>query len=443
VTARRAGTVRAEELEQRILRRIPGGTQLVSKRPELQAPGSWPRFYSHAKGVQTWDLAGKQYVDMGTTGIGTCVLGFADDDVDGAVRDAIESGSMSSLNCIEDLELADLLCELHPWAEMVRYTRTGGEALTVAVRIARASTRRAVVAFCGYHGWHDWYLAANLATDDALDRHLLPGLDPGGVPAQLRGTAIPFAYGDLGALESVVRSHGSDLAAIVMEPARGRHPEAGYLQGVRELADRAGAVLVFDEVTSGLRVNSGGIHLTYGVNPDIAVLAKALGNGYPMAAVIGIGRVMSAAEGTFISSTYWTERIGPVAAIATLRKHRSHDVGRHLVAIGTLVQEGWRREAAEAKLDVTVGGIPPLSAISFGGEDGQAVATLFTQLMLDEGFLAGRAFYPSFSHQIEHVDAYLASVRRVFSLLSDAVARSEVRKHLKGPVAHAGFKRLV
>jgi glutamate-1-semialdehyde 2,1-aminomutase len=430
-------------MEQRILHRIPGGTQLLSKRPELQAPGSWPRFYSRGKGVQTWDLEGNQFIDMGTTGIGTCVLGFADDDVDAAVRDAIASGSMSSLNCVEDLELADLLCELHPWAEMVRYTRTGGEALVVAVRIARASTHRSMVAFCGYHGWHDWYLAANLGKDDALDGHLLPGLDPGGVPRQLRGTAIPFAYGDLAALESVVNTHGADLAAIVMEPARGRHPAPGYLQGVKQLANRSGAVLVFDEVTSGLRVNTGGIHLTYGVHPDIAVLAKALGNGYPMAAVIGVGRVMAAAQETFISSTYWTERIGPVAAIATLRKHRSFDVGAHLVAIGTMVQEGWRREAADAELDVEVAGIPPLSSLSFGGEDGQAVATLFTQLMLDEGFLAGRAFYPSLSHQLEHVDAYLASVRRVFAHLQVAIARGEVRKELKGPVAHTGFTRLV
>lgn len=433
----------AEDLEQRVLKRIPGGTQLISKRPELFAPGSWPRFYSRAKGVQTWDLAGKQYIDMGTTGIGTCVLGFADDDVDAAVRSAIDSGSMSTLNCIEDLELADLLCELHPWAEMVRYARTGGEAMAVAVRIARASTRRSLVAFCGYHGWHDWYLAANLAHDDALDGHLLPGLDPGGVPRQLKGTAVPFPYGDLDALESVARSHGSDLAAIVMEPARGRHPQPGYLQGVREIASRIGAVLVFDEVTSGLRVTTGGIHLTYGVNPDIAVLAKALANGYPMAAVIGVGKVMSAAEETFVSSTYWTERIGPVAALATLRKHRANNVGHHLVAIGTLVQEGWRREAAAAKLDVVVAGIPPLASIAFSGPDGQAVATLFTQLMIDEGFLAGRAFYPSLSHQLEHVDAYLSAVRRVFAELAESVARGDVHKRLKGPVAHTGFKRLV
>ena len=443
MSMRPTDVARSDELEQRTLRRIPGGTQLLSKRPELQAPGSWPRFYSRAKGVQTWDLDGKQYIDMGTTGIGTCVLGFADEDVDGAVREAIDSGSMSTLNCVEDLELADLLCELHPWAEMVRFARTGGEAMAIAVRIARARTRRTVVAFCGYHGWHDWYLAANIAYEDALRGHLLPGLEPAGVPGQLRGTSVPFAYEDLPALEAVAGAHGADLAAIVMEPARGRHPQPEYLQGVRQIADQVGAVLVFDEITSGLRVTTGGIHLTYGVNPDIAVLAKALANGYPMAAVIGTGHVMSAAEETFISSTYWTERIGPAAALATLRKHRAKDVGSHLIAIGSLVQEGWRREAAAANLDVTVSGIPPLASISFGGDDGQAAATLYTQLMLEEGFLAGRAFYPSLAHDHEHVDSYLTSVRRVFAALSEAISKGEVRRRLNGPVAHIGFRRLV
>jgi glutamate-1-semialdehyde aminotransferase len=433
----------AEDLERRTLARIPGGTQLLSKRPEMFAPGQWPRFYLRAKGVRTWDLDGNEYVDMSTSGIGTCVLGFADDDVDAAVHDAVEAGSMSTLNCVEELELADLLCELHPWADMVRYARGGGEALAVAVRIARTAMRRAVVAFCGYHGWHDWYLAANLAEDDALAGHWLPGLDPAGVPRALRGTALPFGYGDLTGLEAILESNRGEVAAIVMEPARGRHPPHGFLEGVRDLATESGAVLVFDEVTSGLRVNTGGIHLRYAVAPDLAVLAKALGNGYPIAAVIGVGSVMSAAQRAFVSSTYWTERIGPVAALATLRKHRRNDVGAHLTRIGERVQDGWRRLGGEHGLGVAVGGIPPLATLSFAGPDGQATATLFTQLMLDRGFLAGRAFYPSLAHADHHVDAYLEAAREVFGLLRDAVAAGDVASRLRGPVAHTGFQRLV
>ena len=229
------------ERERRVLARIPGGAQLLSKRPEQFAPGQWPRHYSRAKGVYTWDLDGHRYVDMSTSGIGTCVLGFADDEVDSAVRDVIANGSMSTLNCIEELELAELLCELHPWADMVRYARSGGEALAIAVRLARAATGRSTVAFCGYHGWHDWYLAANLAGPSSLDGHLLPGLDPGGVPAQLAGTAFGFRYNRLDELEAIVAEH--QLAAVVMEPMREHDPEPGFLPGVAELARRTGAVL--------------------------------------------------------------------------------------------------------------------------------------------------------------------------------------------------------
>jgi glutamate-1-semialdehyde 2,1-aminomutase len=164
---------------------IPGMTQLLSKRPDMFAPGVWPGYFSKAKGVEIWDLDGNRYIDMSIAGIGANVLGYADPDVDAAVRSAIDAGVSSSLNCPEEVELAELLCDLHPWADMVRYARTGGESMAIAVRIARAYTGKDKIAFCGYHGWHDWYLAANLGTENALGEHLLPGLSPIGVPKGL------------------------------------------------------------------------------------------------------------------------------------------------------------------------------------------------------------------------------------------------------------------
>lgn len=429
------------DLERRLLARIPGGTQLLSKRPEQFAPGQWPRFYSRAKGVDVWDLSGRRFVDMSITGVGTCVLGFADDDVNAAVQDAVARGSMSTLNCVEDLILADLLVELHPWAEMVRYTRTGGEAMAVAVRLARAATGRSAVAFCGYHGWSDWYIAANIADSRELDGHLLPGLDPAGVPRELRSTALPFRYNEPEDLRRIVAAHGDDLAAIVMEPVRGNRPDPGFLEEVRRIATAAGAVLVFDEVTSGLRLNTGGAHLTYDVMPDVAVLAKALGNGYPMAAVIGISSVMDAAQRSFVSSSYWTELIGPTAAIATLTKHRALDVGRRLVAVGTRVQQGWAEAAAATGLEIEISGIPPLSHLGFAHHP-QATATLFTQLMLDRGYLTGKAFYASYAHEDSVVASYLDAVHEVFGILADAVAADSVEQQLKGPIAQSGFARL-
>ena len=276
---------------------IPGGNQLLSKRPELFLPDQWPAYYSRAKGVDVWDMDGNRYIDCSHSGVGAPILGYADEEVESAVIEAVKAGSTTTLNCPEEVELAELLLELHPWADMVRYARTGGEIMAVAVRIARASAGRDKIAFCGYHGWHDWYLAANLAGDSTLDGHLLPGLEPAGVPRGLAGTMFPFHYNRIDQLKEIVAEHGPELAAIVMEPARGTGPAEGFLEEVRSIATKIGAVLIFDEVTSAWRMNTGGIHLTYGVVPDVAVFAKALSNGYPMGAIIGTEAVMEAAPG--------------------------------------------------------------------------------------------------------------------------------------------------
>lgn len=433
---------RSLRMQARAQARIPGMTQLLSKRPDRFAPGVWPGYYAKARGVEVWDLDGNRYIDMSIGGIGANVLGYADPDVDAAVRAAIDAGSSSSLNCPEEVELADLLCELHPWAEKVRYARSGGEAMAIAVRIARACTRRDTVAFCGYHGWQDWYLAANLGTENAIGEHLMSGLEPRGVPRGLAGTALPFRYNHPEELEAIVAAHAEDLAAIVLEPIRSAWPEPGFLEKVRQLADRAGAVLVVDEISSGFRLNTGGAHLALGLVPDVAVLSKALGNGYPIAAIIGKGGVMEAAQTTFISSTNWTERIGPAAALATIRKHRRHDASRHLVAIGREVQEGWVRLAAGHDLALHTSGIYPLSHFSFEHPEALALKAYFVQLMLERGFLASNLFYSMFPHTSDHVKAYLAAVDEAFGLLAEAVAKGDLKKRLRGGPATAGFARL-
>lgn len=422
--------------------RIPGGTQLFSKRPELLLPEQWPSYYSRAQGVHVWDLDGNEYVDMSYMGIGACVLGYADPDVDAAAKGAIDSGSMCTLNCPEEVELAELLCELHPWAHMVRYARTGGEAMAIAVRIARARNRKEKIVFCGYHGWHDWYLAANLGEGDALDGHLLPGLNPAGVPRSLIHTAFPFHYNKIEELEAIISGHRDDIAAIVMEPVRNYEPGPGFLEHVREAATASGAVLIFDEVSSGWRLRTGGAHLLYGVAPDIAVFAKAMSNGYPMAAIIGIGDVMQAAQDSFISSTNWTERTGPAAALATIRKHRNCNASEHLIRIGKLVQAGWKSAAERHGLRVSISGIPPLAHFSFDYENGQAIRTLFTQEMLHKGFLATNAFYASYAHQDRHIESFLDALDEIFALIAKAIKGNEVEKLLRGPIAHSGFRRL-
>ncbi len=429
------------QLYQRAKEIIPGAAQLLGKRAEMYLPDQWPAYYSRAQGCEVWDLEGRRYIDCTMVGIGTSVLGYADPDVEAAVIAAVKAHPMTTLNPPEDVELAELLLELHPWAEMVTYCRTGGEMMAKAIRIARAATGRDEIAFCGYHGWHDWYLAVNLGGDE-LKGHLLAGLEPAGVPRGLAGTMHPFDFNDLDALAAVVDAHGSKLAAIVMEPVRGVEPTPGFLEGVRNLANKCGAVWLLDEITAGFRMNTGGMHQVYGVEPDMVTYAKTMSNGFPMAAAIGRRSVMDAAQKTFISSAYWTEKIGPAAAVATLKKHRAVDAGKQLVAIGQRVQAGWKAAADKAGLPIKVSGIPPLASFSIDHPEAPALVTLFIQDLLDRGYLAADRFYANLKHEDAHVLGYLEAVEASFTHLVEAIEQGNIADRLRGPVKHTGFKRL-
>jgi len=421
---------------------IPGGTQLLSKRPEMFLPEQWPAYFKRAKGVEVWDLDGNKFIDMSLMGVGACTLGYADDDVDEAVKRVLDLGVVATLNSPEEVELAELLLKLHPWASMVRYARSGGEAMAIAVRIARAYVKKDKIAFCGYHGWHDWYLAANLADDKNLDGHLLPGLEPLGVPRCLGGTAIPFSYNRIEELEKIVKEE--DVGVIVMEPIRHHKPENDFLRKVKQIADEIGAVFIFDEISSGWRMNIGGAHDLYKVYPDIVVYAKAMSNGYPMAAIVGTKEVMDVAQNSFISSTSWTERVGPTAAMATIDKMIKNNVPSHLCKIGDLIIDGWGKLAKEHNISMEIlNAVPPLATFAFDyGEDSQALHTLFTQEMLEREFLASKSVYVSYSHDEEHIEKYLENVDATFRTLKKAIENNKIYDSLKGPVAHKGFRRL-
>jgi len=419
---------------------IPGGSQLLSKRSEMFLPEQWPSYYKKAKGIEIWDLDGNKFIDMSYMGIGSCVLGYADQDVNKKVKEVVDSGNMATLNSPEEVELAELLIKIHPWADMVRYARTGGEAVTVAIRIARAYTNKSKVAFCGYHGWHDWYLSSNLSSKKNLIGHLLPGLNPNGVPRELINTAIPFHYNKIEELENIIKKH--DIGTIIMEPSRHEEPKDDFLQKVRKIANKTKSVLIFDEISSGFRRNVGGVHLLYGVIPDIAVFGKAISNGYPMSVVIGKKKIMQAAQETFISSTYWTERIGPIATLATIKKMKDKKVPEHLNSIGKMIGEGWKKIADKHNIDIEINGPNPLINFSFQYDNAQEIKTLFTQEMLKKGFLATTTVYVSYSHTKKNVKDYLIAVDEVFCVISKAIKQNKVKKLLKGPVAHKGFERL-
>lgn len=405
-------------------------------------PELWPSYYKRAHGCEIWDLDGRRYYDMSNMGVGSCILGYADPDVDNAVKKAVDQGTMTTLNCPEEVDLAEVLCGIHCWADMARYARCGGEAMSIAVRIARAKTGKDLVLFCGYHGWHDWYLAANLAGDKSLDGHLLQGLAHKGVPRGLKKTAMPFSYNDTQGFLKLMKKHNDRIAAVVMEPLRNEYPKDGFLTVIRDTTKKEGIVFIIDEITAGWRLTAGGAHLVLGVSPDMAVFAKGMSNGYSMAAIIGKSDVMGAAQETFISSTYWTERIGPAAAIATIKKIKDKDVPAHLMKVGKRVQDGWMRLAKEHGLTISVSGILPLGHFSFKYQNPLVLKTLFTQEMLKGGFLASTGFYASYAHKDRHVDAYLVAVCRAFNIVKKAVESNKPEKYLKGPVCHSGFTRL-
>lgn len=421
---------------------IPGGTQLLSKRPEMFLPEHWPSYFQKAKGCEIWDLDGNKLIDMYSMGIGSCVLGYADADVNKAVKKVIDEGNMCTLNSPEEVELAELLLKLHPWAAKVRYARTGGEAMAQAVRIARAHTGKDKLAFAGYHGWHDWYLAANLADNKNLDNHLISGLEPRGVPRALKGTSLPFHYNKIEELEKIV-SENKNIGVIVLEPIRYQEPKNGFLQKVRKIADSINAVLIFDEVSSGFRFNIGGAHLKYGVYPDIAVFAKSMSNGYPMAAIIGRKEVMESAQGTFISSTYWTERTGPAAAIATIKKMIKNKVPEKIEKTGKYLIDNLTRISKKHSIKMEITGLPALIHFSFQyGKQNLAVQTLFTQEMLRQGFIASCGIYVSYVFKKNQVDRYLKAIDKTFAVLKTAIDENKVNNLLKGPIARAGFERL-
>jgi glutamate-1-semialdehyde 2,1-aminomutase len=429
-----------QKLWKRAKQVIPGGNMLLSKRAEMFLPDQWPTYFSKAKGCKVWDLDGNEYIDMHIMGIGTNILGYGHPEVDAAVQQTVSDGNMSTFNCPEEVYLAEKLIELHPWADMVRFARSGGEANAIAIRIARATTGKDKVAICGYHGWHDWYLSANLGGDASLDGHLLPGLQPNGVPRNLKDTVFPFNYNNYAELEALTIAH--DIGVIKMEVVRNMGPEDNFLHKVRKLATDRGIVLIFDECTSGFRETYGGLHKKYGVEPDMAMFGKALGNGYGITAIIGKREVMESAQTSFISSTFWTERIGPTAALKTLEvmgRINSWDI---ITKTGLNIRHGWQNLADKHGLKISHWGLAALTGFTFQSDNALAYKTLITQEMLAKGYLAGNSVYVCIDHTPNIVANFFEALDPIFALIKQCEEGGDVISLLKGPICHGGFRRL-
>lgn len=424
--------------------KISGGTGLLAKRAHLFDPQTWPSYFSRVKGVDAWDLDGRRFTDF-TGGVGAILLGHADGEVNAAVHRRVNLGSYATLASPDEVVLADVLLGLHPWADKVRYARGGGEALGLAVRIARAATGKSGVAFCGYHGWQDWYLAANLGDDAALDGHLLPGLQPLGVPRELAGTAVPFRYNDLESFRAALAKLEGRLAAVVMEPMRSEFPRDGFVQQVMEACHAAGAVFMLDEVTSGWRFGFPGAAPGLGIEPDVAVYAKAMSNGFPCGAIVGKAAVMDAADQSFISSSYWTDGVGTAAALACVAKMQREGVQARVWELGTLLQNSLREVAARhAALQIKIGGMPCAPSIAFGlGADSAAAKVLMIRRMLERGHLFSSQLYAMWPHTEAKIAAAMEAWDESLTLVAKTHERGALKAEAGVPDAPQGFTRLV
>lgn len=424
---------------------IPGGNQLLSKRPEMFLPKLWPSYYKKSKDIKIWDLNNRCYEDFSIMSIGQCSLGYSNREVNIAVTRAINSGSTSTLNSEEEVKLADSLIKIHNGMDMVRFGKTGGEACAMAVRIARASTGRSKIIASGYFGWHDWYLASNLKNKKSLDNLLLPGLDTAGVPKELRGTTLALKYGDIKNLKKLFYKNGKSIAGIIVEVQRSRVPNLEFLKLARKLCNKYKSVLIFDEVSSGFRINLGALYLNYNLNPDIVILGKALGNGFPISAVMGKKNIMEAAQGTFISSSYWTERTGFVAGLETLKQYKKNNVGKYLKYVGNYFDKKFKSLSLDLKLNFENNGLISVPIITFNSGSkllDLQIKTFLTQEMLKRGYIFSNAIYLSFKHNKKNIDRFFDNFYEVLRKDYKNFSPKFFKKKLQGPVCHSGFKRL-
>ena len=422
---------------------IPGLSGLLGKRPEMYLPGgNWPTYYKKAKGVNIWGIDGKKYLDFTMVGIGTSVLGYSDKDINAAAFKAIRAGTMTTLNPPEDVELAEVLLKIHPWAGSVKYARTGGESMSIAVRLSRAFTGKDKILFCGYHGWQDWYLSANLKSKKKLDTHLLPGLEPLGVPRGLAGTMIPFRFNNKTDLRKIVEKRAKECAAIILEPCRETFPSKSYIAKLRKIATQNKCVLIFDEITSGWRLNTGGAHQKFNINPDIVVYGKTMANGIPMGAIVGKKKIISLALKTFVSSSFWTEKVCPSCALAFIKKHKKLRIGKKLNNIGLKIKKIWKDAAHKNNLEISIKGINPLATFKLNTRDWPSTITYFNQEMLKKNILASDRCYANLMHKDKNLRMYQTACESVFKKIAYYEKKGKLNKMLDGPVKQMGFKRL-
>jgi len=400
------------------LKFIPTGNMFLSKNPSRFIKNIWPTYFHKSEGCKVWDLNNKKYFDLSLMGVGTNVLGYTNPKIEKAVMQVLKKGNMTTLNCPEEVELAKQLVEIHPWANMARFAKTGGETNAIAVRLARTYTKKNIILICGYHGWHDWYLSANLINKNRLDTHLFKDLKFEGIPSNLKGTTYTFKYNDISTFEKLIKKYKGKIAAVKMEVQREVAPKKNFLKKIRSITKRNGILLIFDECTTGFREYFGGLHLKYRVYPDLVMYGKALGNGYPITALLGRKEIMKCAEKTFISSTFWSDRIGTTAGLATLKEMKRIKSWIKVKKIGKKVKNKINIIAKQNNINISFKGMDSLITFEIIEKNPEKIYKYITKRMLQFGFLAKNSIYISTSHNDKILRKYFKCLSVVFKELS-------------------------
>jgi glutamate-1-semialdehyde 2,1-aminomutase/spore coat polysaccharide biosynthesis protein SpsF len=402
---------------------IPLGSQTFSK-SHIQFPeGAAPLFLTHGRGGRVWDVDGNEYVDL-VCALLPVVLGYGDPDVDAAIRDQLGRGISFSLATELEVELAELLVEIIPCAEMVRFGKNGTDATSAAVRLARAHTGRDHIIACGYHGWQDWYVGATVRNK--------------GVPEAVRRLTHRVAYNDLDTLDSMFRQLAGDVAAVIMEPMSAQEPREGYLQEVKALCRRNGALLIFDEIITGFRYALGGAQELFGIVPDLAAFGKAMGNGMPISAVVGRADVMREMEEVFYSGTFGGETLSIAAAIAVIDKMRREPVIQRLWSTGEELAAGARQRLAAAGLDgvISLSGKAPWMLLGFQDHPAarkEVIKTLFMREMLQRGVLIAASHNVCYAHDGSDTQLVLDAYDETLAVIAAELKCGNVEARLNCP----------
>jgi glutamate-1-semialdehyde 2,1-aminomutase len=367
---------------------------LLSKNPDIILPELWPTYYSKSKNTYVWDLNNKKYLDM-TCLVGQSPLGYSNKRFHDYLKKIVDNGNMTTLNCSEEVLLTKQLLKIHPWANQAKYTRSGGEANAMAIRIARAYASSDNIAICGYHGWHDWYLATNLNNKNNLSSHLFKNIQALGVPKKLKNTTFNFDYGDFENLKSLHKKF--KLGVVKMEVCRNSLPDIKFLRKVRDFTKKNNIILIFDECTTGFRYNFGGVHLTTGINPDIVIYGKALGNGFAINAILGSKKVMNSAKKSFISSTFWTERLGYAAALKNLEIMFKNKTWNLLNKNGNYLRSQIIKIFKKENIKLKINSFPPIVVFS-PIKDSDLFKNFLSKEMLKSNILATNTIYLNIHH---------------------------------------------